>query len=168
MKIDTLEKLYEDHTAALHAGLSLIDQLLPKLLRVAGHTELRNMIARLNASVVEQIDRVAEYLPDSKVAVQGHESPGMKGLIDEGHAFLERASEIPVIDAGLIAFLQKVLHYGIAVYGTVGAYASLLDLDEAAGEFHRLLEKAKELDQELSRLAIELINVDALKADRSR
>jgi ferritin-like metal-binding protein YciE len=65
-----------------------------------------------------------------------------------------------VKDAGLIGAAQRVEHYEIAAYGTVRAFAQLLNERQAVDLLTETLEEEKETDKKLTQLAGE-INVDA-------
>lgn len=55
----------------------------------------------------------------------------MKGLIKEGSETITEYTMDEVKDAALIADAQRVEHYEIAGYGTVRAFARLLEDPEA-------------------------------------
>ncbi|MGA7027011.1 MAG: DUF892 family protein, partial [Candidatus Acidiferrales bacterium] len=65
-----------------------------------------------------------------------------------------------VKDAGLIGAAQRVEHYEIAAYGTVRAFAELLNERKAVDLLGQTLEEEKETDEKLTQLAGE-INVAA-------
>lgn len=164
MKIDTMEKLYQDQMASLRTGLEELLELFPPLLGVVTHFHLRNSIRDLIPHVREQIGRIEHVMPDNAITQQGSESPGMKGLIAECHTFLERASDPDVIDAGLVALFQRILHYTMASHASLRNFAALLGRDEEAQAFQRSLDEQAETEQALIRLALEAVNIDALSA----
>jgi ferritin-like metal-binding protein YciE len=57
----------------------------------------------------------------------------MQGLIEEGEETIKEEAEPEVKDAALIAAAQRVEHYEMAGYGTVSAYAKLLNADFREG-----------------------------------
>ena len=65
-----------------------------------------------------------------------------------------------VLDAALIAAAQRVEHYEIAAYGTVYAFADLLDEDEQSSLLQETLEEEKQTDQKLTELSEE-VNMQA-------
>lgn len=164
MKIDTLEKLYYDQMATLRNGHEQLLDLFPQLIGVVTHFDLRNIIREFIPHVREQIGRIEHVMPDNVITHQGSVSPGMRGLIEECHAFLERASDPDIIDAGLVACFQKVLHVMMASHASLRTFAALLGKEEEAKAFQRSLDEQAETEQGLVRLALEVINVDALSA----
>jgi ferritin-like metal-binding protein YciE len=164
MKVDTLEKLYEDQMSSLRNGQEQFLDLLPALVNVTTHAQLRNSIRDLIPHLREQISRLERYLPDNGVVQQANDSPGMKGLIGEGHAFLERASDPDIIDAGLVTLFQRILHYSMAGYAALRTFASLLGREEEAQGLMRSLNEQAEAEEGLTRIALEVVNIDALSA----
>ena len=65
-----------------------------------------------------------------------------------------------VLDAGLIAAAQKVEHYEIAAYGSVCAYAKLLDRSDDLNLLKETLEEEKRADEKLTELS-ENVNQEA-------
>lgn len=164
MKIDTLEKLYHDQMASLRQGQEQLLEFLPQVLGVITHHDLRNGVRDLIPHVREQVGRIEHVLPDDPVTQQGNSSPGMKGLIDECHIFLERASDPDVIDAGLVSLFQRILHYTMASHASLRTFATLLGKEEEAQAFQRSLDEQSETEQSLLRLALDVVNIDALSA----
>lgn len=164
MKIDSLEKLYQDQMASLRRGEEQWMDFLPKLVTVSTHFELRNWIRDLMPHTREQIGRIEQVMPDNPITQQGSDSSGMKGLIEEGHVFLERASDADVIDAGLVILFQRILHDSMARYAALRTFAALLGREEEAASFQRCLDEQAEAEKELVRIAMEAVNVDALSA----
>src|SRR3712207_8625447 len=70
-----------------------------------------------------------------------------------------------VRDAGLIASFQRILHYRIAGYGTVAAYARALGETYHGGALAGFADRDKEVDAQLSDLAQTIINPAAAQAD---
>ena len=80
---------------------------------------------------------------------------------------MSESGENSVIDAGLIAVVQKVKHYEIAAYGSVRAFADRLGQQEVAELLEEALEEEKEVDQDLSEIAMGIVNEDAATAGSS-
>lgn len=168
MKIDTLEKLYHDQLASLHHGDEQLLEFLSQVLAAVSHSELRDKIRGLVPRTREQAGRIEHILPGNPITVQGSDSPGMRGLIEEAHMFLERASEPAIIDAGILSILQRIFHYSMSRYGAVRTYASMLNKEDDAQDLQRSLDEQKEANEELTHLALEVINTDALGSDSRR
>ena len=66
-------------------------------------------------------------------------------------------------DAAIVASLQRIIHYKIAGYGTIAAYAKSLGRTEEAAHFSELASRDKAVDAELTRLAKGTLNPDAAR-----
>lgn len=168
MKVDTFEKLYRDQLATVRKGGEELLDLLPQLLSVITHQELRNEVRDLMPSVREQIGRIEQVMPDDGVTQQADESPGMRGLIDECHTFLERASDPDIIDAGLVVCVQKILHVMMTGHASLRVFARFLGRTEEVEAFQRSLDEQVDAENSLVQLALDVIHVDALNAGRTR
>lgn len=164
MKIDSLEKLYHDQLASLRHGDERFLDLLPKLVGVATHFELRNWIRESLPHVRERIGRVDQILPDNAIARQGRDSPGVEGLIAEGHVFLERASDPDVIDAGLVLLFQRILSDRMTRCAALRTFALLLGRDGEAEALQRSLDEQAAAEKALTQLALDAVNLDALSS----
>ena len=89
----------------------------------------------------------------------------MKGLLEEGDAFLQAKGDPAAIDAGLIAAAQRVEHYEIAVYGTLCSFANALGHEDQVELLQETLEEEEDTDEKLSELAEEGINELAASGD---
>ena len=67
-------------------------------------------------------------------------------------------------DACLIAGCQRVEHYEIAVYGTLVAWAQMLDLTDAEGLLQQTLDEEDAADATLSDLAELEVNAEAIES----
>jgi ferritin-like metal-binding protein YciE len=72
-----------------------------------------------------------------------------------------------VRDAGLIASVQRLLHYRIAGYGTVAAYARALGETYHAGALAGCSDRDKRFDEQLTELAESVINPLAERQETS-
>ena len=85
----------------------------------------------------------------------------MKGLISEGEEMIKTKGEPAAIDAGLIAAAQRVEHYEMAGYGCVRTYAKQLGETKGHQLLQLTLEEEGAADQKLTKLAEEVINLEA-------
>jgi ferritin-like metal-binding protein YciE len=69
-----------------------------------------------------------------------------------------------MLDAALLAGVQKLEHYCIAAWGTAKSMGELLGQKEVVRAMDRALEEGKKLDADLTRLAEEEINPAMLQA----
>jgi ferritin-like metal-binding protein YciE len=89
----------------------------------------------------------------------------MQGLIEEGKEVMQEERDIDTIDAGLIGAAQKVEHYEMAAYGTAAAHARQLGFSSVVMLLGKTLEEEKSTDEKLTRLAENMVNVQAAMKD---
>lgn len=162
MKLDTLKKLYVDELRDLYSAENQLIKALPKMAKGASSAELKQAFEDHLEQTKEHVERLDEIFSRLDEKPTGKTCKAMKGLIEEGSEMLEEDGEESVIDAGLIGAAQRVEHYEIAAYGTVRTFANLLGEEEAADLLQQTLDEEGETDKQLSELAEEIVNEEAL------
>lgn len=87
----------------------------------------------------------------------------MKGLIKETESFIDKAENIEVIYAGLIAEAQRVQHYELSGYGTAVSFAKKLGHVDIASKLQNTLDDECNVDNVLDKLAENRLNKKAIK-----
>lgn len=124
--------------------------------------ELRGIIGRQMSECELHIIRLEMVFKHLGIS-PSHEIPaGVKGLIHEGNMLAAVCTDPLVLDAGLIRSLQYIHHYKIAGYGTAAAYSNALEEWDVQELMQESVVGEKELDRELTKLAVERVNKNAL------
>lgn len=145
-----------------HAEQQLVDAL-PKINEKISSSELRSTIDMHHGQTKDQIDRIErvfKHLDESPTAVQ---CQAMKGLLDESTEIMKQDISSNIMDAALIAGVQKVEHYEIASYGTLATWADEMGNEEVADILKESLKEEKEADKKLTEIAVRSANERALK-----
>ena len=111
----------------------------------ARRTDLESLLARIGADVQSAAD------------------DAISALIDETEK-MWRLCAANVRDAAVTASVQRIIHYKIAGYGAIAAYAKALSRVDEAAHFAQLADRDKAVDAELSELAKGTLNPDATAA----
>lgn len=119
-----------------------------------GHLEeTRNQIGR-----IEKIGSLLGLQNEALFCV------GMQGLIDEGWQAVDETPEGSAVrDAALIISMQRIEHYEMVSYGSLHALAEALEYRDVADLLEMNLAEERKADETLTRLAISLINPEALR-----
>jgi ferritin-like metal-binding protein YciE len=136
---------------------------LPKMAKAAENNELQAALqAHLQETQghVERLEQVFEIFGEK---ASGKKCKGMQGLIEEGEELIEEGEG----DAALICGAQKVEHYEIAAYGSLAAWARLMDKTEAADLLEETLDEEKTADRKLTDLAETCANVEELEEEEA-
>jgi ferritin-like metal-binding protein YciE len=163
MKLETLQHLFVEQLRDLYDGEQQITKALPKMIEKASNDELKDALHEHLDVTNQQIRRLDQIFGMLNEEASGETCKGMKGVIAEGEGLISDAKDNSVLDAGSIAFAQRVEHYEIAGYGTVRTYAKLLGRADIANLLKQTLEEEKEADKTLSEIA-ESVNVEAKAA----
>lgn len=162
MKLDSLHALYIEQLHDIYNAETLLGTVLPYFREVVHHPELKQVLNAHSAQTDAQMRRIETILARYHENHVVRESKGMAGLIEETNDFLRNTRIDPdVLDAGLIAAAQRVMHYEIAGYGTVCTYAEEMGYLEDLQLLRESLAEEKQTDHQLSVLAELHINVRA-------
>jgi ferritin-like metal-binding protein YciE len=74
---------------------------------------------------------------------------------------MDECEDGAMLDAGIISAAQKIEHYEIASYGTLRQFAQTLRINNAADLLEQTLTEEKAADDQLSKIAVTSINVQA-------
>lgn len=167
MSMESLHDLFVDELKDLWSAEKQILQALPKMVKAAGHKELKNAFRlheRQTREHVRRLERICKALDESP---RGKKCEGMEGLLKEGSGLIKERPAQDVLDAGLLSAAQHVEHYEMAGYGTVRTWAQLLGYDDHAAVLQQTLNEEGETDHQLTALAERIINVDAEDGDET-
>lgn len=162
--VSTLQDLFQDELRDIYDAEKQITKALPKLIKSVANEDLR---AALESHLVEtrgQIERLEEVFDLLDLPAEGKRCAGMVGILKEGAELLQKEGEDAVLDAAYIAAAQRVEHYEIAVYGTLMAWAKVLNLSHVLPLLEENEKEEKAADAKLSELAETMVNEEALAA----
>ena len=152
MRLAELQELYS-------AELQL-RSLLPERASAAHNVRLRQRIADYAAEIAPRLAVLESHIRQLGADAREHPDQGMQALVIEARKMME-VREADVRDAGLIASVQRLLHYQMAGFGTVAAYARALNETYHAGALAGFSSRDKEVDTQLTDLAEKIINPSA-------
>jgi len=129
-------------------------QTLPAVIKAIEDSELKETVQHHLKETRHQVTRLKKIFSLLREDPEGVFCKGMHGLIEEAHELFKKKTHSPVKDAALIAALQRVEHYEIAVYGTARAYAKQLGYSDIADLLDETLDEEAGADKALSKLAV--------------
>jgi ferritin-like metal-binding protein YciE len=156
-----LQELFLDELADTYNAEQQLTKALPKMAKAAQSDELRQAFESHLQETENQISRLEQVAETLGETIQRKACKGMKGIIEEGAEMMQENKGSAGIDAVLIASAQKVEHYEIASYGTLCAWAKLLNQNEALELLHETLEEEKAADEKLTGIAESVANLEA-------
>src|SRR5579863_5206992 len=141
MQQQALRDLYIDELRDIYSAETQMVKALPKMAKAATSEELRSGFEEhleQTRGHVARLEKIFEALDEKPT---GKKCAGMEGLVKEGSEMIGEDFEGEVKDAGLIGAAQRVEHYEIAAYGTVRAFAELLNERQALDLLTETLEE---------------------------
>jgi ferritin-like metal-binding protein YciE len=117
--------------------------------------ELMNRRLEQAEELVAEIENVFEEMEETPGRVK---NVAAEGLLRDAQQHIQEIPKGPALDAVLIGAVQKLEHYCIAAWGTSRAFAEALEVESAVQAMQRAIDEGKELDEELTELAVEEIN----------
>lgn len=162
MKLDTLEKLYVHELKDLWSANKQVLDLLPSLNNAVTDTDLDNRLNGLRVQTQTRVERIESIFEGLDFGPQGHKCEGMEGLVKETRGLVQDCEDKKVCAAGVIASVQRILHYFMAGYGTSRALAEKMSRYDDADVLQEDLSRIGAEDTALNRLAERKINFEAL------
>lgn len=161
---ESLQKLYLNELRDLMSAEHMILKALPKMAEKASHPGLKEGFRMHEQQTRQHVQRLEQIFSMIGAKAEEKKCKGMEGIIDEGQDVLKEYGDSDVLDAALIASAQRVEHYEIAAYGCVRTYANTLGLPNQEQLLQQTLDEEGKMDHQLTQLADEVVNIDALKA----
>ena len=163
MHLSTLKDLYIHELKDLYSVEKQLIAALPKMAKAAHNEKLQTGFREHLEQTKEHASRLEKILSQHGASTRGKKCKGMEGIIAEGAEMIEEEADPEVKDAGLIGAAQRVEHYEMAGYGTVKAYAELLEDKEGMNLLAETLKEEEQADAKLTSLAKTSLNVAAAR-----
>jgi ferritin-like metal-binding protein YciE len=161
MSVESLQELFLDELKDLYSAEKQITQALPKLVKAATSSKLKDAFQSHLEETNGQIERLETIFEMLKKKGTGKTCEGMKGVLSEGTEVVEETKKGDLRDAGLITAAQRVEHYEMAGYGGVREYAKLLGQKDIMALLDETLKEEEAADKKLTMIAKE-VNAAAL------
>jgi ferritin-like metal-binding protein YciE len=159
--MDSLEDLLQDEIKDIYDAEKQLTKALPKLIKKATSTDLKEALSAHLEETTEHIARLEQVFELMQMPVRGKKCEGMKNLIAEGSEMIAECEEDGTRDAVIIAAAQKCEHYEICSYGTIRVWANLLNHTDVGSIFEDTLEEEKSADLKLTDIAESFVNEEA-------
>lgn len=158
--MDSLKELYIDQLQDLWSANRQACRFTEKLADVASDEELKRTLQKTIRNVERHNQHLEELIRSYDADPSDEHCKGMEGLIKEAtkHALEEDYGSDAVRDCQIIAQYQRMIHYGMAVYGTCCAFARELGCDDDEATLSEDLEDVFQGDKVMTRIAEESVN----------
>jgi ferritin-like metal-binding protein YciE len=157
-----LKDLFEDGLKDLYWAEKAIAKALPKMQKNATSPKLKKAIDDHHKQTLNQIQRLEDCFTSLGIKAQAKKCDAMVGLLEEGNGIMAETKPGHVRDAGIIYASQKIEHYEIASYGTLAAFAKVLDEKKCLKNLLTTLDEEKKCDELLTGIADTALNTMAM------
>ncbi|WP_420566035.1 ferritin-like domain-containing protein [Thalassobaculum sp.] len=157
MRPDDLKSLYLMELQEACSFEAQFATSLPDLAEKAGNDRLREFLSADRSAALIRGERVWGLLEVHDIAADTHTDGSMQAILREAGDWAATIPNPTVRDAALIASIQRILHYGMAVYGSLAGWAKELNLADTEA-LSDTLEEAKRADAQLTAIAEEIVN----------
>jgi ferritin-like metal-binding protein YciE len=157
MANDGMKMLFVQGLQALHAADEQGRITAADLEKAASNPKLKEALkegSQVAQNLDQQLGQVFQQAGEKPGHIKNH---AIEGIAEDAQQVRESEKEPRARDLGIIAHAQIALHYHIALYGTLAAYAQALGMKEAAQTLHNMLEEVKAQDQKYTQLATQLL-----------
>ena len=150
---EAVKSLLVDGLQAVQGASNVGRQATQQIQQAATHPELKQMLQR-GSEVTEKWRQRIDQAVQTVGAQGGNQSnPITEAIQQVGEKINGKMQDETARDLGIIATGQIALHYHIASFGTLAAYAKMLGMQQVAQTMGECLQEAKQADEKYTELA---------------
>jgi ferritin-like metal-binding protein YciE len=168
MQAENLKDLFERGLEFVYDGEQQQLKTLPEMAEAASSAELKNALGQYLAHAHQRADRLEQIFFGMGRSATADTNDAVKSIFSEIEKQMKHIDHSALLDAAMIANQNQVLHYKIALYGSLRSFACTLGLYEFAGLLERSLCEEEAVDRILSHMAENRINREAGKCHNSQ
>lgn len=141
----------------MKAGSDVAAKATDEISNDASHPDLKSALEQGNQTSIEWANRIDRAVEQARG--RGHQdNPVLEAHYEVSRRIRQEAPDEQSRDLGTIASGQLVLHYWIAVFGTVANCAGQLGMDDVARDMKTSADEAKQADEKHTQIAGTLLN----------
>lgn len=167
MSVNSMDDLFVDTLKDIYYAEKQILKALPAMVKKAATPELSKALENHRVETEGQVERLEKVFEIAEHAARGKKCEAIEGILKEGKEHMSEIEDEIVRDAGIITSAQAVEHYEICRYGTLVAWARLLNMPKAADLLEQNLAEEKKADELLTKLAESNVNEHAARASEA-
>jgi len=155
MTMNTLHDVYHDQLQDLHSACAQSLDITTKLGRAANDKELSEALIAGSQGISEGLDTLKSICAEHDINPTGEHCKGMEGLVAEAkaHVLDGEFGDDDVRDAMIITQYQRMVHYALAGYGCLVAFANRIGKNEEAAKLQQLLDHTYDGDRRMTQIA---------------
>ncbi len=159
MNDQNLKHLISSALTSLDGGLTIAQRSIDEVRNAATHSGLKSALREGEQHTQQWQSRVKAALKEANVSPDSEPSNRVIEAYGEvAKKMRDTAEGDDVRDLGIIASGQLALHYWISAFGTFGAYAKQVGMNETAQAMHKCVEEATQADEKHTQLASQIMS----------
>jgi ferritin-like metal-binding protein YciE len=153
-KPDSLKEIYTDEMKDLWSANDQMTRAVKAMAEKAHDPKLKQMLETSVTGITEHRDALKALLAEAGAEVEKEHCQGMEGLVKEAlrHTVEEAPENGDLRDVLIAAHYQRMSHYGIAGFGTAGAYAKALGLKDHVSKLKAIVSDIYKADEYATKL----------------
>ena len=156
MNEENLKQLVTQGLLALKAGGRVAAAATDEINGSATDPELKSVLEAGNDTAEEWQTRVEQALQEAGASGEG-ENPILEAHYGVSKQIRDASPDAQVRDLGIIAASQLALHYWVASFGTLKAYAGKIGMTQTEQAMSQSVEEAKQADEQFTQLAAHIM-----------
>ncbi|SEP70855.1 Ferritin-like metal-binding protein YciE [Loktanella sp. DSM 29012] len=155
MAMTTLKDIYLDQLQDIWSANTQSLQVVTELGRAAKDKDLSEALIAGGTGISDGIAAIEQLCADHGIKPNAEHCKGMEGLVTEAraHGLSNDIADADVRDAAIIPQYQRMVHYALAGYGTLVAFANRLGLDGDAAVLQKCLDDTYDGDRRMTDIA---------------
>ena len=164
MAMNSLKDVYHDQLQDLHSACKQSLEVTNELGRAAKDEELSKALISGSEGISRGMDVLKSICARHDIDPEGEHCKGMEGLVKEAkaHVLEETFGDDDTRDAMIITQYQRMVHYALAGYGCLVAFANRLGKDDDGAELQAQLDHTYDGDRHMTEIAKGGINKAAV------
>ena len=158
----TLKDLFAHEIQDIYSAEKQLKAAFPEFISATEDTELTNLLEKYQDQTNNQFDKIRKIADDLDINPGNSKCEAMEGLIKEAKGLLKHDMTENVKDAGIVARVQRIMHYEISAYGTAVTYAKELNMNDVSSKLQEILDDKYTVDKKLGKMAKRRINEEAI------
>ncbi|MEL6467209.1 MAG: ferritin-like domain-containing protein [Pseudomonadota bacterium] len=160
MAMNSLQDVYHDQLQDLYSACKQSLDATKKLADASHNQDLKDALEAGAKGIEDGMSSVKKICEDHDLDPNGEHCKGMEGLVKEAHAhgLDEEFGNGDTHDAMIITQYQRMVHYAIAGYGCLAAFAKRLGVRDDAAVLEKLLDDTYDGDRRMTDIATGGVN----------
>ncbi|SEK48396.1 ferritin-like domain-containing protein [Roseovarius nanhaiticus] len=156
MAMNSLKDIYLDQLQDIWSANTQSLPVVTELGRAAQDEELSEALIAGGNGIADGIAEIEKLCNEHGIKPSAEHCKGMEGLVKEAraHGLSNEIADADVRDAAIIPQYQRMVHYALAGYGTLAAFANRLGLDSDAAVLKKCLDQTYDGDRRMTEIAM--------------